>query len=227
MVSGFVPPAGWAVSSIVFNTHSVAKRPSFFRIPISFYRFSDAEDAVHDLDGKDLLGERLRVELARSRDAGGRGRRGGGFGGGRDGRDRRDNRGGGPPGPRTNYRLIVENIASRTSWQVIILLQRLPDLTNRSGPRQLFVKPGNSLNPKFYKVKKIFDVKNRNSLNPDDSLKPADTVQWIPLKRSTSDQQKLVFYNRLVSLSEIIYYIIIFWSVSLSVVFLSGIHCTS
>ncbi len=53
-----------------------------------------------------MMGERLRVELARSRDWGGRGG------------DRDRGRRGTAPGPRTNYRLIVENIASRTSWQV-------------------------------------------------------------------------------------------------------------
>ena len=61
-----------------------------------------------------MQGGRVRVELARDprdsrRDRGG----GGGFGrGGRDGRR------GNPPGPKTNYRLVVENISSRTSWQV-------------------------------------------------------------------------------------------------------------
>ena len=79
----------------------------------------DADDAVQDMDGKDLQGGRVRVELARdprdrrdrdrSRD---RGR--GGFGSGRDGGRRRGN----PPGPKTNYRVVVENISSRTSWQV-------------------------------------------------------------------------------------------------------------
>lgn len=79
------------------------------------------------------------MELARSRagrdggrDGGGRGDRGGGgqrggAGYGRDrgsnrrfggGRDDRDGRRGGPPGPRTGYRLAVENVSSRTSWQV-------------------------------------------------------------------------------------------------------------
>ena len=64
---------------------------------------------------------RVRVEMARER---------------RDGRDNRnrfdrrsprrdDRRGGGgsirkgiPPGRKTNYRLIVENMSSKTSWQV-------------------------------------------------------------------------------------------------------------
>ena len=59
-----------------------------------------------------MQGGRVRVELARDpRDS--RRERGGGFGrGGRDGRR------GNPPGPKTNYRLVVENISSRTSWQV-------------------------------------------------------------------------------------------------------------
>ena len=38
-------------------------------------------------------------------------------------------------------------------------IQCLPDLTNRLGPGQLFIKPGNSLNPKFLWNEKIFEVK--------------------------------------------------------------------
>ena len=59
----------------------------------------------------------LLQELARDP----RDRRGGGGGGGRfGGRGRNDDRRprGNPPGPRTNYRLVVENLSSRTSWQV-------------------------------------------------------------------------------------------------------------
>ena len=73
--------------------------------------------------GKDLLGERLTVEHARgpSRRGDSRGG-GGGSGGGRDrdyGRSRRvpawiDKYG---PPTRTEYRLIVENLSSRVSWQ--------------------------------------------------------------------------------------------------------------
>ena len=42
------------------------------------------------------------------------------LGGGGGGRGRHDDRRprGNPPGPRTNYRLVVENLSSRTSWQV-------------------------------------------------------------------------------------------------------------
>ena len=88
-----------------------------------FVIFSDADDAVHDLDGKDMQGGRVRVELARDpRDRRGGGGGGGGrFGGGNDrggGRDGGRRPRGNPPGPRTNYRLVVENLSSRTSWQV-------------------------------------------------------------------------------------------------------------
>ena len=79
------------------------------------YNFRDADDAVGDLDGKDMQGGRVRVELARDpRDS----RRERGGGGGGFGRGGRDGRRGNPPGPKTNYRLVVENISSRTSWQV-------------------------------------------------------------------------------------------------------------
>merc|ERR1712223_1295987 len=79
---------------------------------VEFDDYRDADDAVSDLDGKDMQGGRVRVELARDPRDRRRERGGGGFGrGGRDGRR------GNPPGPKTNYRLVVENISSRTSWQ--------------------------------------------------------------------------------------------------------------
>merc|ERR1712045_1009513 len=85
---------------------------------VEFDDYRDAEDAVSDLDGKDLSGGRVRVELARDpgdrRDRD-RDRGGSRFGGGRDGGANR--RRGNPPGPKTNYRVVVENISSRTSWQ--------------------------------------------------------------------------------------------------------------
>ena len=81
---------------------------------VEFADYKDADDAVADLDGKDMDGGRVRVELAREDPKARGGRRGSrdrpSFG--RDGGRR-----GNPPGPRTNYRLIVENISSRTSWQ--------------------------------------------------------------------------------------------------------------
>uniref|UniRef100_A0A3B3U1D8 Serine and arginine rich splicing factor 4 n=1 Tax=Poecilia latipinna TaxID=48699 RepID=A0A3B3U1D8_9TELE len=76
----------------------------------------DADDAVYDLNGKELCGERVIVEHTKGP------RRDGGYTGGRSespnrgygrwgGRDRY-----GPP-VRTDYRLIVENLSSRCSWQ--------------------------------------------------------------------------------------------------------------
>jgi len=96
---------------------------------VDFDDHRDADDAVHDLDGKDLRGSRIRVELARDRRDNRDNRGGGGrFGDRRGGRDDRgggrgDRRGGGdgrrgnPPGRKTEYRCIVENISSKTSWQ--------------------------------------------------------------------------------------------------------------
>ena len=81
----------------------------------------DADDAVQDLDGKDLQGGRVRVELARppgrdrDRDRGGRG-----FGG------RSPPRRGSRPGPKTDYRIVVENLSSRTSWQVNAEIYKKP-----------------------------------------------------------------------------------------------------
>ena len=66
----------------------------------------DAQDAVKDLDGSRFLGGRVKVEHARDSRAGGRSR-------GRSPMRRKGN----PPGKRTGYKLIVENLSTRTSWQ--------------------------------------------------------------------------------------------------------------
>jgi len=61
----------------------------------------DAEDAVKELDGKTIDGRRVRVEHTRDS-------------------SRFESRGygrGKPPGARTGYRLVVENLSSSTSWQ--------------------------------------------------------------------------------------------------------------
>jgi len=90
---------------------------------LDFDDVRDAEDAAADLNGKKFNGDRVRVELAytprekeRARERDGDRRDRGGFGG----RDRRRSRSpfrGAAPGGRTPYRVIVDNLSSRTSWQ--------------------------------------------------------------------------------------------------------------
>ncbi|XP_078348144.1 serine/arginine-rich splicing factor 4-like isoform X1 [Oculina patagonica] len=90
---------------------------------VEFDDYRDADDAIADLNGKDLLGESVALELARGKrlGGGGGGGRGGGRGGGGGYGGRRPvwmDKGSryGPP-VRTQYRVIVENMSSRTSWQ--------------------------------------------------------------------------------------------------------------
>ncbi|MBN3286468.1 SRSF5 factor, partial [Polyodon spathula] len=81
---------------------------------VEFDDLRDAEDAVYELNGKELCSERVTIEHARSR----RGRGGGGAGGGRGGGGGGGGGGGryGPP-VRTEHRIVVENLSSRISWQ--------------------------------------------------------------------------------------------------------------
>ena len=81
-----------------------------------FYDHRDALDAVDELNGRDLCGERVVIELSRR---------------GRDDRDRRrdHDRGSrrdryGPP-VQTRYRLAVDNLSTRCSWQVSFLSFRV------------------------------------------------------------------------------------------------------
>nr|XP_005994422.1 PREDICTED: serine/arginine-rich splicing factor 6 isoform X1 [Latimeria chalumnae] len=81
---------------------------------VEFEDSRDADDAVYELNGKDLCGERVIVEHARGprrdRDGYSYSSRSG-YSSRRSGRDKY-----GPP-VRTEYRLIVENLSSRCSWQ--------------------------------------------------------------------------------------------------------------
>ena len=61
---------------------------------------------MKDLDGCKLLGTRIRVEHSRESK----------YSRGRGGRSP-PRRKGNPPGKRTGFKLIVENLSSRTSWQ--------------------------------------------------------------------------------------------------------------
>ncbi|KAM9294172.1 serine/arginine-rich splicing factor 5-like isoform 2-T2 [Gastrophryne carolinensis] len=82
----------------------------------------DADDAVYELDGKELCNERVTIEHARLRSRGGGG---GGRGLGGRGRysdrfsSRRPRNERSAPPIRTENRLIVENLSSRVSWQPI------------------------------------------------------------------------------------------------------------
>merc|ERR1719394_217096 len=94
---------------------------------LEFDDYRDADDAVYDLHGTEFMGERVTVEHARGTPHGRDKDRWGSRGSRRDrsrsrDRDRRD--GGRPiwldkygPPTRTDYRVIVENLSSRVSWQ--------------------------------------------------------------------------------------------------------------
>jgi len=79
---------------------------------VEFDDHRDADDAVYDLNGKELLGQRVSVEHARGtrRDRSPARRRG-------DSNKAPWLDKYGPP-TRTDYRVLVENLSTRVSWQV-------------------------------------------------------------------------------------------------------------
>lgn len=94
---------------------------------VEFQDYKDADDAVYEMNHKELMGERITVEHARPTSRSG-GSGGGGGGGGRDGgRDggsgmrrsggfRFRDRYGAPYN--TEFKITVENLSSRASWQL-------------------------------------------------------------------------------------------------------------
>ncbi|KAI1895255.1 hypothetical protein AGOR_G00104420 [Albula goreensis] len=92
---------------------------------VEFDDHRDADDAVYELNGKELCSERVTIEHARSRR--GRGGGPGGAGGGRFSprfsgyrQSRSSGSRYGPP-VRTEHRIIVENLSSRISWQLPVV----------------------------------------------------------------------------------------------------------
>lgn len=89
---------------------------------VEFDDYRDADDAVYELNGKELCGERVSIEHARGTVRGG----GGGYRGDSYHRESSYSRRPmwidkyGPP-TRTDYRVIVENLSSRVSWQLAML----------------------------------------------------------------------------------------------------------
>jgi arginine/serine-rich splicing factor 4/5/6 len=71
---------------------------------VEFEDSRDAEDCVKDLDGAREYGNRLRLEHAKDSKLSSR-------------RRSPPRRRGNPPGRKTGYRLIVENMSTKTSWQ--------------------------------------------------------------------------------------------------------------
>ncbi|KAG7251023.1 hypothetical protein CRUP_020033, partial [Coryphaenoides rupestris] len=92
---------------------------------VEFDDHRDADDAVYELNGKELCSERVTIELARSRKGRGDGPGSSRFSP-RFSNQRMSRSSGSRYGPpvRTDHRLIVENLSSRISWQDLKDLMR-------------------------------------------------------------------------------------------------------
>ncbi|KAL3123009.1 hypothetical protein niasHT_006409 [Heterodera trifolii] len=96
---------------------------------VEFDDSRDADDAVYDLNGRELLGERVIVELSRRGPRGGGGGGGAGGGGGGGGAGNRPGLRYGPP-IQTRYRLGVYNLSTRCSWQELKdMMRRYAEVT--------------------------------------------------------------------------------------------------
>merc|ERR1712110_640158 len=81
---------------------------------VEFDDYRDADDACYEMNGRDLLGDRVTVEIARGTPHGRDREKWGTGGGGGDRPVWLDKYG---PPTRTDFRVIVENLSSRVSWQ--------------------------------------------------------------------------------------------------------------
>ena len=95
---------------------------------VEFDDYKDADDAIRELDGREMCGERVTLEIAKGIPRGA----GGAFVSGyvpppsnskyytRDSRDSRSGGSGGRPGfgrPSNGYKVIVENLSTHCTWQ--------------------------------------------------------------------------------------------------------------
>ncbi|KAI9496948.1 hypothetical protein BDB00DRAFT_806133 [Zychaea mexicana] len=140
---------------------------------VEFRDSRDAEDVVYDFHGKEFLGERIIVELARGT------RRGRDGGGGRGHNDRK----------RSSYRLIVENIPSGTSWQDLKdMMRKAGEVTFadviRSRPGEGVVEFAHSSDMK-YALKSL----NDSELNGARVSLYEDTGRRSSRRRSRSDSR--------------------------------------
>ncbi|XP_067847395.1 serine and arginine rich splicing factor 5a isoform X1 [Heptranchias perlo] len=125
---------------------------------VEFEDHRDADDAVYELNGKELCNERVTIEYARSRSRGGW-RRGGRIPPRFSYRRSRGNGGGGGEGRygrpvRTEYRIIVENLSSRVSWQ------DLKDLMRQAGEVTFVDAHRNNKNEGVVEFASYSDMKN-------------------------------------------------------------------